>query len=69
LNEALALINGLEIGAQSAAFDEVKGDIYARLGKFDEARASYSKALNANTSNGGTKPIVKMKYDNLAVVQ
>ena len=69
LDEALALINGLDIGAQSAAFDEVKGDIYVRLGKIEEARAAYSKALNANTSKGGTKPIVKMKYDNLAVVK
>jgi len=69
LDDALALIDSVDAGAQSAAFDEVKGDILVGLGQLDEARAAYSKALNANDSNGGTKPIVKMKYDNLAVVK
>ena len=69
LDDALALINSVDAGAQSAAFDEIKGDILVSLGQFEEARAAYSKALNANDSNGGTKPIVKMKYDNLAVVK
>ena len=69
LDDALSLINSVNAGAQSAAFDEVKGDIFVSLGQLDEARAAYSKALNANESNGGTKPIVKMKYDNLAIVK
>jgi len=69
LDDALVLINSVNTGAQSAAFDEVKGDIFVSLGQLDEARAAYSKALNANDNNGGAKPIVKMKYDNLAVVK
>lgn len=69
LDDALALINGVDAGAQTAAFEEVKGDILVSLGKLDEARAAYSKALNAHDSKGGSKPIVKMKYDNLAVVK
>ncbi len=69
LDDALALIDGVDAGAQSAAFDEVKGDILVSLGELEKARAAYSKALNANDSKGGTKPIVKMKYDNLAVVK
>ncbi len=69
LDEALTLINSVDAGAQAAAFDEVKGDILVSLGQLDEARAAYSKALNANDSRGGAKPIVKMKYDNLAVVK
>ncbi|OUS28598.1 hypothetical protein A9Q99_11310 [Gammaproteobacteria bacterium 45_16_T64] len=68
LDDALSLIDSVDAGAQAAAFNEVKGDIYVRQEKFDEARAAYSKALNSSDAKAGSKPIVKMKYDNLAVV-
>lgn len=69
LDDALSLINSVDAGAQAPAFNEVKGDIYVRQEKFDEARAAYSKALNAPNAQAGSKPIVKMKYDNLAVAK
>ena len=66
---ALALIDSVDAGAQAPAFAAVKGDVLVRLGKLDAARAAYSKALNANEGNSGINPVVKMKYDNLAVVK
>jgi len=66
---ALALIESVDAGAQAPAFAAVKGDVLVRLGKLDAARAAYSKALNANEGNSGISPVVKMKYDDLAVVK
>lgn len=59
---ALATING---GEQSAASDELRGDIMMAMGKKDEARAAYSKALEAYGSVVDKRDLVQIKLDDI----
>jgi len=52
-------------GAYASTYEEVKGDIYMKLGRTNEARQAYQKALDT-TVDDATKPILKMKLENLA---
>lgn len=67
---ALAMIEKIDAGAQTSAYEEVKGDLYNALGQPDQARAAYKKALDAAGEQAENKrPLLKMKYDNLAVAE
>jgi predicted negative regulator of RcsB-dependent stress response len=59
---ALATVNG---GEDSAASDELRGDILMAMGNKDEARAAYSKALEAYGSVVDKRDLVQMKLDDL----
>jgi len=50
--------------AFSASMDELKGDIYARQGKFDEAANAYRKALSA-TPGPANGDFLRQKLDDL----
>ncbi len=50
--------------AFSASLDELKGDIYARQGKFDEAAIAYRKALSA-TPGPANGEFLRQKLDDL----
>lgn len=54
--------------AYQSAYDETRGDIYLAMNKQGEARQSYKAALE-KLSSPNQNPALKIKYDNLAVVE
>ncbi|MEH6357481.1 MAG: tetratricopeptide repeat protein [Pseudomonadales bacterium] len=67
LVSALALIEDVDSGSYTASFEEVKGDLYLRLGRENEARNAYQAAADVlKTSNGDTL-LIDMKLNDLAV--
>ncbi|WP_083704889.1 tetratricopeptide repeat protein [Motiliproteus sp. MSK22-1] len=62
--EALKYLNKEPAEGFQASYYEVKGDVYEAMGRTDEAREAYTKA--GSSSQGGQRPILTMKLDNLA---
>lgn len=62
---ALDTLNGADAGGFAPLFDDLRGDAYAKLGKNDEARASYQKALDAWTDTLGDRSLIQMKLEGL----
>lgn len=52
-----------------AEYLELQGDAYAGLGKVDEARAAYDKAVKALAPNAPSRRLLQMKLDDLAAAQ
>ena len=63
LDAALSTLNNVASEAFGAEVSELKGDVYMKQQKFDDARLAYSGALEKSANN----PLLKMKLDNLAV--
>lgn len=63
LDAALSTVDGISDDAFEAEVQELKGDVYVRQNKFDDARSAYSGALEKSTNNR----LLQMKLDNLAV--
>ena len=59
---ALNLVNGIDPKAFEAGFAELRGDIYATMGRIVDARDAYIAAQQAGSSNDG----LRMKLDDLA---
>jgi predicted negative regulator of RcsB-dependent stress response len=68
LDDALALLNNDNVGAFEAEYAEAKGDALLAKGDTDAAREAYTKGLAAAQRIGANNPILKMKLDDLAVV-
>jgi predicted negative regulator of RcsB-dependent stress response len=66
--KALSIIENVEAGAFTASYEELKGDIYSKLGKTKEARESYKKGLEAakQADTLDHRSILEMKLDDLA---
>jgi len=66
---ALSQLDAVQTGAQADAYEEVRGDIYVAMGETEKARAAYELAmtLSAARSEGQSRPILKIKFDNLLV--
>ncbi len=64
---ALKLLYGVEAGSLLSSVEEVRGDILAKLGRSDDARAAYQRAFETQVE-GVQKPFLKMKLDDLAPV-
>ncbi|HVL00308.1 MAG TPA: tetratricopeptide repeat protein [Dongiaceae bacterium] len=66
---ALKQLDSVQPGAQADSYEEVRGDIYVQLGDAAKARDAYKKAmdLSAAKGNGTSRPILKIKHDNLLV--
>ena len=64
---ALALIEDVDAGSYTASFEEVKGDLYLRLGRKDEARNAYQAAADALKASNGDGLLIDMKLNYLAV--
>ncbi len=62
--QALALLEGVNAGAFSASYEELKGDLYAETGQRDRARTAYRNAMTALDFGAGAE-IVQMKLDGL----
>ena len=63
LDAALSTLGEISDKAFDAEVQEIKGDIFVRQAKFDDARMAYTSALEKSTSNR----LLQMKLDNLAV--
>ncbi len=61
-DSALASLAKVSSTSYDAQVEEVKGDVYQRQGKFDEAEKAYTAALADNSSNN----LLQMKLDDLA---
>lgn len=67
LVSALALIEDVDAGSYTASFEEVKGDLYLRLGREDEARNAYQAAADTLKASNGDALLIDMKLNDLAV--
>jgi predicted negative regulator of RcsB-dependent stress response len=63
-DEALALLEAGKPGKFSVAYQELKGDIYIRLGRKDDAHAAYQTALAAVKTNIKEGSLLQLKFDN-----
>ncbi len=60
-DRALALVNGIDPGDFEPGFHELRGDIYAALGRPEDARESWLAARDAGSASGG----LRLKLENL----
>ncbi len=63
LENALSTLSTITDTSFDAEVSELKGDVYVRQSKFDDARLAYASALENNANNR----LLQMKLDNLAV--
>lgn len=66
LIRALALVEDVDAGSYTASFEEVKGDLYLRLGREGDARNAYQSAADVLDSSGG-RQLLNMKLNDLAI--
>lgn len=68
-NDAQAALDTLDAikdaGGFTPLYDALRGDAYVKLGKNDQARTAYAKALAAWSDSLGDRSLVQMKLDNL----
>lgn len=64
-DEAWSTLKVNDEGAFTASYAELKGDIYARQGKFDDARAAYQLALGKTGNETSDTSFLQMKIDDL----
>jgi predicted negative regulator of RcsB-dependent stress response len=62
---ALKALDVKDAGGFAPLFDALRGDAYAKLGKTEEARAAYQKALDAWSDPLGDRSMLRMKLDSL----
>ena len=64
--DALSLLGTVDDKSFAGLIDEVKGDAYALQNKLVAARDAYSQALAEIPNAEVVRPLLQMKYDNLA---
>ena len=64
-DEAWSILNVDDEGAFTASYAELRGDIYARQGKFDDARTAYQLALGKHGPETNDTSFLQMKIDDL----
>ncbi len=64
-DEALTVLDGVKEDAFIALAADVKGDIYAQLGRRDEARAAYQLAIDKSETRSPLKALTQVKRDGL----
>lgn len=64
--ESLHTLSKVDDKTFNGLIDEVRGDAYLALKKIDMARESYQKALDELPNAEVMRPLLQMKYDNLA---
>lgn len=65
--QALDLLNIVDDAAYTPEIDEIKGDAYLTLGQKDNARMAYQQSMNSLPGYAVAQPLLRMKYDDLAV--
>jgi len=68
-DDALALLAKNESNAFDAEYLEAKGDALLSKGDKAAARAAYKEAMAAADRIGANNPVLKMKFDDLAVAE
>jgi len=63
---ALKLVDGLPKGDYTSITAELRGDIFVKLSRNDDARAAYQDALSHLDAQAPNRSFVQMKLDNLA---
>lgn len=66
---ALALLANVDAGSFAAAYDELRGDIYAASGDTEQARAAYTRALATLAPNAPSRGLLRVKLDDLGGAQ
>jgi predicted negative regulator of RcsB-dependent stress response len=64
-DEALALIDAIKEPAFDLEYAELRGDIFHKQGKTDQAREAYTQALNDAGLQGQRRQFLEMKRDDL----
>lgn len=64
--ESLNLLSTVDDKTFSGVIDEVKGDAYVALKNNPEARKAYAAAISETPDADISRPVLRMKYDNLA---
>ncbi len=64
--EALSLLHTIDDKSFAGLINEIKGDAYLAQNKTAEARDAYSQALAEIPNAEVSRPLLQMKYDNLA---
>lgn len=64
-DEALQLLNNVNVGKFAAAYDELKGDIYVAKGDVAQARTHYDLALQSLEPTSRVRRYIEMKLDDL----
>ena len=64
-DEAWSMLKVDDEGAFMASYAELKGDIYARQGKFDDARTAYQQVLGKTWAESSDTSYLQMKIDDL----
>ena len=65
---ALKTLNKVDDKSFNGLIDEVKGDAYLAQKNIDQARESYKQALSELPNAESIRPLLEMKYDNLATL-
>lgn len=65
-DQALTVLNTVDDSNFNGLIDEVKGDAYVALKDTAKASVAYQQALKELPNAEVTRPILRMKYDNLA---
>ncbi|MCK5893526.1 MAG: tetratricopeptide repeat protein [Endozoicomonadaceae bacterium] len=65
--EALELLNQIsQVGAFQGSYGEVRGDVLLALGRRDDAREAYQKAVDVADAIDSQRSLIKMRLDDLA---
>ena len=64
-DEAWAILKVNDEGVFTASYAELKGDLYARQGKFDDARTAYQQVLGKTGAESSDTSYLQMKIDDL----
>ena len=64
-DEALALLNGVEVGVYATSYERLKGDIHLAAGQIESARTAYVRALAEMPPTERGRELLQMKLDNL----
>lgn len=64
--KALEALNKVDNKTFQSLINEVRGDIYLSMNKAKQAREHYKLALNEQSEAESLRPVLQMKYDNLA---
>lgn len=64
-DEALKLVNGVDVGKYEASYEEVKGDAFVAKGEIEQAKTAYNMALQSLDPSARSRRYIEMKLDDL----
>lgn len=69
LDEAENLLKDIKEPAFDAQYSAIRGDLYSKQGKVDEARSAYQLALDSSAFTGKQREYVQMKLNDLGAIE